>query len=206
MPRDSIIFKRTRLRNCIAFRVRARGRLRHFRAPLWTGCQTIPLSFRKHTWRPLPGGSKYAAIFAEILRLNSACECENRRSSPFVESRVRVTGKPEANFSIADHPDLEDTRRVSTPRGQRFVICDALNVSCPKAIPRTRCRPRSINPGAHEGDRVPIYHSAKFLAAIHHHEVRCDHTVKNPRCGAIRIDRVSSWIVLSPIRSQWCPV
>jgi len=71
----------------------------------------------------------------------------------------------------------------------------------PKGIPRTRYRLWSINPGAHERDRVPVYHAAKFLAAVHHHEVRCDHTVENPRCGAIRIDRVSSWIVLSPIRS-----
>ena len=51
--------------------------------------------FWKHTWRPLPGGSKYAAIFAQILRLNSACEGENRQSSPSLERRVRVTGKPE---------------------------------------------------------------------------------------------------------------
>jgi hypothetical protein len=102
--------------------------------------------------------------------------------------------------------ELEDARCVSTPRAKGLLFCDALNVSRPKAIPRTRCRPRSINPGAHEGDRVPIHYSAKFLAAVHHHEVRCDHTVENPRCGAIRIDRVSSGIVLSPIRSQWGPV
>jgi hypothetical protein len=36
----------------------------------------------KHTWHPLPDGSKYAAIFTEILKLNSACIGENRRSIP----------------------------------------------------------------------------------------------------------------------------
>ena len=30
-------------------------------------------------------------LFAEILRLDSACESENRRSSPSLERRVRVT-------------------------------------------------------------------------------------------------------------------
>jgi hypothetical protein len=33
----------------------------------------------------------------------------------------------------------------------------------------------------------PIHHAAKFLAAVHHHEVRSDYTVENPRCGAIRL-------------------
>src|SRR5437660_2098414 len=35
--------KKTRLGNCIAFRVRARGRLHHFRARLWAGCQFTSL-------------------------------------------------------------------------------------------------------------------------------------------------------------------
>src|SRR5207248_7750711 len=153
------------------------------------------------TWRPI---GRPAVVKPEGSRARAA---EDRKWSCVADTHDARVGAPLRPLlpKRAFFHKLEDARRVSTPQARGLLLV-MLEREPPKSIPRTRCRPRSINPGANEGDRVPIHHTAKFLAAVHHHEVRCDHTVENPRCGAIRIDRVSSGIVLSPIRTQWCPV